>query len=216
MSAHRDASVEPVCLGADDRLHNSGPGRGHEQYRMPAIGTRFTLDYMKLLNCWPGASAEDARALGAVQPRHQRIPGRLVARYAWTMVRALGASAGAASERDPLRALAALGQVVGERGLVDGIVVTARPNDLYKVRSSRPQVVELLDAYPPSDEAAAVVLTTVASCSPPLVLWGREPSLRMLRPDKALLVARLRRGEASSDAERVWSEVQALCARCAA
>src|SRR5512132_2274994 len=99
MSAHRAASVEPVCLGADARLHNAGPGRGHEQYRMPAIGTRFTLDYMKLLNCWQGASVEDARALGAVQPRHARIPGRLVARYACTMVRALGASAGAASER---------------------------------------------------------------------------------------------------------------------
>jgi len=213
----RDASaIEPVPLGPDDRLHNSGYGAPPVRYSTPRIGSYFTLDYMALLCRWPGAEQADALALRAVKPHNARIHAALIARYAYALVLAIGGTVRRTAQRDAEVALVALGDAVRERGLVEGVVLTARPHDLYnetnyakwsKDRYSRSGAL-------PSDEQAAVALVTLVSCSPPLVLWGREPSLSMLRADKALRVARLRSSGASPDAERVWTELKACAPRC--
>jgi hypothetical protein len=155
---------------------------------------------------WRGAPRADARELRTVKSRDERIPLTLVARYACAIARAIGGSPNRSAEADAEKALVALGDAARQRGLLDGIVLTARPNDLYKERMyAKKSPVEVMSI---SDEQVAVALLTVVSCSPPLVLRGREPSLSMLRSDKALRVARLRAFGASPDAERVWAELQ--------
>jgi hypothetical protein len=210
MSARRHTSKEPVPLGPDDRLHNSGYGGPPVRYTTPGIGARFTLDYMALLRSWPGAGPEDARDLASVLPRDERIPAALIARYAHALTESIGRRVRPNAERDAETALVALGDAVRERGLVDGVVLTARANDLYKEKmyARQPLSGNSPSDPPPSDEQVAVALVTLVSCSPPLVLWGREPSLAMLRSDKALLVARLRSSHASPEANRVWTELQ--------
>jgi hypothetical protein len=201
------ATDEPLPLGPDDRLHNSGYGPPPERYRTPAIGSRFTLDYMALLRAWPNARPADARELRGVEPRDERVPADLVARYACALARALGASVRAAARDDVHAALVVLAGVVRKRGLCDGIVLTARPDDLDEKTAGKAKSRLRGAVLPASDEQVAVALITVVSCTPPLVLWGREPSLAMLRPDRVLSVARLRQSGASPQADRVWRQL---------
>jgi hypothetical protein len=178
------------------------------RYTTPGIGARFTLDYMALLRSWPGARPEDARDLASVLPRDARIPAELIARYACVLTDRTGGRVCDTMEHDAEAALVALGDAVRERGLVDGVVLTARPFDLPRQSTDeRRPLPESPDASL-SDDQVAVALVTLVSCSPPLVLWGREPSLAMLRSDRALLVARLRSSAASPEANRVWAELQ--------
>lgn len=200
-----------VSPGFDDRLHNSG-GPAPVQHRTPALGARFALDYMALLQSWSGAPPEIAKALARVLPRHGMIPAALVGRCAHALACALGFAPPDESRRNPVLALMSLGDAVEQLGLVRGVVLVGRPNDLYKERMYTGRGTgPLRTCLPILDEHVAVALTTVVSCSPPLVLWGREPSLAMLRADKALRITRLRREASSHAATRVWSELQAIC-----
>lgn len=201
----RSIADAPLSLGPDDRLHNSGWGRPPEQYRTPAIGARFRLHFMRFMRAWPGVDPEDARALAGVLPRDGRLPPRLVARYAWSVARALGCNVECSDADDPIGALTELAATVDSLGLARGVVLTARTADLYKCQDGQPPA-----DYVATAEQVGAALVTAACCSPPLVLWGRTPSLSLLRPDKVLLVARMRRTESAPEADRVWNELQAL------
>jgi hypothetical protein len=196
----------PFPLGADDRLHNSGPGRPPEMYRTPGVGARFRLDYVRLLRTWPGATPSDAAALEDVLRRRVAIPRALVARYARRIAAALGGDGLFTPRRDEATAsLADLALLVDSLGLTRGMVLTARTIDRHhKVNT------ELRGAPPATHEQVAVALVTVAVCSPPLVLWSREPSLARLQTNELLVLTRLRHAGAGVEAERVWAELKRL------
>jgi hypothetical protein len=205
MTITRATFDEPLPLGADDRLHNSGYGRPPEQYRTPSVGLRFRLDFIRLLRTWPGAAPADTAELADVMQRRAAFPRTLVARYARRVITALGGDGIGTRHRDEATAsLADVASLVDSLGLTRGVVLIARPLYRYKL------VTQLPDEPPATDEQVAVALATLAVCSPPLVLWSREASLGTFRPSEVLLLTRFRHAGAGVDAERVWTELQRI------
>jgi len=178
---HDDGITAPLAA-----LHNCGPGP-RAVFHTPSIGRIQRFDIEEALRAWkrpaggPAPRESAAPPSGAVPP--STIASLTAAVLADLRVRTVSLDPAAPPAGEAKRLLGVLVETLLERGSLDDLIGIA----FHEIRTSshggsRSPGVSTL--------ALARTLAVYAVYAPPLLLWGRSPSLRWMRRDTLIAVRR--------------------------
>ena len=192
-------TMEPLAPSATDRLHNSGPTRGLEQYRTPPIVSQFSIPLRELLSRWDRLDPESELVLRCAADK-QLTRAHAAQCVAMAVESLTGERPRQSSDlRVTCKALLDAAQT---RGLIEGIVLSCArvPASPVQWRGEGTVV---------DDTTVALALLAYAYAQPPMVMWTGEPTGRFLTDRGMLMVQWMQGGRAGAAARSAWSELVA-------